>query len=230
MMLTYHRNNSKYRDSLTIRHEYFKKQIEYLISKKFLFIPINEYIENYNKNSKKKIIITFDDGFADNFWFACNILKEFGINPLIFLIVNYIGTDKIFSRYKDKEKDRFLNWDEIKEMLKYGVEFGSHTLTHPHLIQITEEEAKKEIFDSKKIIEDKIGKEIKFFCYPYGEYNEKVVEFVEMAGYKGAVVTPKKNMKIINSKFTMKRVGIYGHNSFFIFKLKIWKEYLKEKF
>ncbi|MCM8818098.1 MAG: polysaccharide deacetylase family protein [Candidatus Omnitrophica bacterium] len=230
MILAYHRINPYYKeDVLTVNLDNFKQQINYLISKNFEFLSMEEYIE-LKENLNSKVVITFDDGFSDNFYFAFEILSKFNIKPLIFLIVNYINTDKIFSRYKDREKDRFLNWKEINEMLEYGVEFGSHTLTHPHLTQIPEEKAKEEIFISKKIIEDKIGKEVKFFCYPYGEFNEKIIEIVKMAGYKSAVVTPKKYRKIQNSIFAMKRIGIYGHNSFLIFKLKIWKEYLKEKF
>ncbi|HOK55971.1 MAG TPA: polysaccharide deacetylase family protein [bacterium] len=229
MILAYHRINPWYNDALTVKPEYFKKQIEYLISKKFLIVPVEEYLKENKKILKRKIVITFDDGFADNFWFAFDILKSFRIFPLIFLIVDYTGTNKIFSRYKDKEKDRFLNWKEINEMIKEGVEIGSHTLTHPHLTQISEKTAKEEIISSKKIIEDKTGKEIKFFCYPYGEFNEKIIDFVKLAGYKGAFVTPKRGQKIKWTDFTMKRIGIYGHNNFFIYKLKIWKEYLKGK-
>lgn len=229
MILAYHRINPWHKeDPLTVSPENFKKQMLYLISKNFDFLQMKTYI-TLKKNICKKIVLTFDDGFADNFWFALEIFKKFDIKPLIFLVVNFINTTKIFSRYNDIEKDRFLNWNEINEMLKIGIEFGSHTLTHPDLTKIPEKIAKKEIFTSKKIIEDKTGKEVKFFCYPYGKFNEKIIDLVEMAGYEGAVVTPKRNQKIPTTKFTMKRTGIYGHNSFLIFKFKIWKEYLKRR-
>lgn len=231
MIISYHRINPWYeRDALTVKPESFKNQINYLISKKFEFILPAEYLEENKKKLEKKVIITFDDGFADNLWFAFKILKEFNIKPLIFLIVDYINTDKIFPRYKYKDKDRFLNWNEVKEMAENGVEFGSHTLTHPHLTQISIKKAKEEIFNSKKMIEDKIGKEVKFFCYPYGEFSKEIVEIVKESGYKAAFVTFKRGLKVKESEFTVRRIGIYGHNNFLIFKLKIWKEYLIEKF
>ena len=227
MILCYHRINPWYEnDTLTVNPEKFKRQINYFISKKFEFNNLEQYISFPKKN--KKIVITFDDGFADNFLFAYEILKNLNIPFIIFLTVKFIGTEKLFPRYKDKEKDRFLNWDEVIEMLKNGVEFGSHSLTHPDLTKLEKENIEKEIIDSKKIIEDKTGKEVKFFCYPYGFYNKEVIEIVEKAGYKGAVVNRKRNMKI--TKYTMPRVGIYGHNNFFTFKVKIWKEYIREKF
>ncbi len=227
MILAYHRINPWYKnDALTVNPDNFERHLKYLISKNFQPVSFN----GLREKNKRKFMITFDDGFADNLWFAYEILKKFNLKPLIFLVVDYVGSDKIFFRYKDKEKDRFLNWEEVKWMGENGVEFGSHTLTHPHLTEISEKKAKEEIVISKKKIEDKIGMEVKFFCYPYGEFDEKIIEIVKKAGYKAAFVTPKKRKKIKNSIYTLKRIGIYGHNSFLIFKFKIWKEYLIGKF
>ena len=227
MILCYHRINPWYEnDALTVKPEKFKRQINYFISKKFEFMNLEQYVSFSRKN--KKIVITFDDGFADNFLFPYEILHNLNLPFIIFLTVNFIGTEKLFSRYKDKERDRFLNWNEVIEMSKNGVEFGSHSLTHSDLTKLEKEEIEKEIIDSKKIIEDKTGKEVKFFCYPYGFYNKEVIEIVEKAGYKGAVVNRKRKMKI--TKYTMPRIGIYGHNSSFTFKVKIWREYIREKF
>jgi Predicted xylanase/chitin deacetylase len=113
-------------------------------------------------------------------------------------------------------------------MSKNGVEFGSHSLTHKDLTRLKREEMEREIFDSKKIIEDKTGKEVKFFCYPYGFYNKEVIKLLEKSGYKGAVVNRKRNIEI--TEYTIPRIGIYGHNNFFTFKIKIWREYIREKF
>jgi len=228
MILAYHRINPWYKkDAITVSPRSFKYHMSYLFLKGFRFITLDEYIEQ-TFHPSKNAVITFDDGFADNFWFVLEILKKFKITPIIFLTVSYIETDKIFSRYQNKKKDRFLNWKEVIEMSKNGVEFGSHTLTHPHLTKIEKEQAERETSNSKKIIEDKIGKEVKFFCYPYGDYNSEIIEIVEKAGYKAAVVNRKRTTKV--TKFTLPRVGIYSHNNKFIFRLKIWREYIREKF
>ncbi|MCM8767769.1 MAG: polysaccharide deacetylase family protein [Candidatus Omnitrophica bacterium] len=225
MILAYHRINPWYKDDpLTVNPENFEKQISYLLKRGF------KQVENDYEKIEKNLIITFDDGFYDNIIFGLPLFKKLKIKPIIFVIVGYVSTDKVWDRYKDYEKDRFMKWEEIKEIINQDIEIGSHTLSHPHLTQITLEKAKEEIFSSKKVLEDKIGKEVKFFCYPYGEFNEKIIEFVKIAGYRYAFVTPKKNIKIKNSKYTLRRVGIYGHNSFFTFKLKIWREYIKTKF
>lgn len=226
MILAYHRINPWYKkDALSVHPDIFEKQIEYLIEKGFKNVPINKH-----KQGEKNFVITFDDGFYDNYLYGFDIFKKFNLKPIIFLIAGFIGSNKIWPRYKNFEKDRFLKWEEVEEMLKEGVEFGSHTLTHPDLTKIPEEKIREEIINSKKLIEDKTGREILYFCYPFGRFNQKVIEIVKEAGYKGAVITPSKDLKIKNSDFTMIRIGIYGHNNFLVYRIKIWKSYLKERY
>lgn len=231
MILAYHRINPYYKDdALTVSPENFERQVIYLLKKGFnpvqpddFLKKTSSYSQSHIKEKTKRLLITFDDGYADNLWYALPVLEKFDIQPLIFLTVNYIGTKNIFERYRDTEKDRFLNWEEVRLMSDKGVVFGSHSLSHPHLSQIDDKKLWEELYISKRIIEDKIGKEVLYFCYPYGDFNERVIEKVKEAGYKGAFVTPKKGKKIENTEYTLIRTGIYGHNSFLIFRIKIWK-------
>ncbi|MGI6595158.1 MAG: polysaccharide deacetylase family protein [Candidatus Ratteibacteria bacterium] len=224
MILAYHRINPYYKDdALTVSPENFERQVLYLINKGIRpVLPYNGKIEPAD------FLITFDDGFADNLWYAEPILAQYKIRPLIFLTVNYTGTGNIFERYKDREKDRFLNWKEIKQMSEKGVIFGSHSLSHPHLTCLDNKKLWEELHTSKKMIEDNIGREVPYFCYPYGDFNNKVIEKVKEAGYKYAFVTPLGDKKIENTSYTLLRTGIYGHNTPFVFRIKIWKS-LREK-
>jgi peptidoglycan/xylan/chitin deacetylase (PgdA/CDA1 family) len=251
MILAYHRINPWYKnDALTVLPENLERQIQYLIKGKFKFVLPESYISELqngkpamNKQKRQStphpvpspikgrgnMLITFDDGYADNLWYAMPVLKKLGITPLIFLTVSYIGTQNIFSRYKDKAKDRFLNWEEVKQLAN-GVVFGSHSLSHPHLPQVEKERLWSEVSESKRIIEDKIGREVSFFCYPYGDFDERVISAVKKAGYKAAFVTPGIKKKIRKSIYTLPRTGVYGHNSFLTFRIKIWKDYLTERY
>ncbi|MCM8821132.1 MAG: polysaccharide deacetylase family protein, partial [Candidatus Omnitrophica bacterium] len=217
MILAYHRVNPYYKDDvLTVSPENFKRQIEYLLKKGLKFVSSQEYIPHTYllpkeaRGKRKEILITFDDGYADNLCYAIPILERFNIKPLIFLTVNYIGSSNIFSRYKDKEKDRLLNWQEVQEMSEQGIIFGSHSLSHPHLSLLDDKKLWEEVSLSKKIIEDKTGKKILYFCYPYGDFSERVIEKVKLAGYKNAFVTPPKGKKIKENDYTLLRTGIYG--------------------
>lgn len=228
MILSYHRVNPWYKDdALTVSVENFERQILYLIKKGYKFISLKDYISTNSNKKHIYISLTFDDGFADNFWYAFPLLKKYKIPATIFLIAGFVGKDLIFNRYRDKEKDRFLKWEEVKEMIDSDIDFGSHSLTHPHLTEIDDNKAWEEIYNSKVMIEEKLGKKVDFFCYPYGEFDERIVSMVKKAGYKGAVVTLRKKLK--NGRFTLPRTGIYGHNNFLIFRIKIWRGILISK-
>jgi len=230
MILAYHRINPWYpEDALTVQPENFERQMKYLL-KKFKSVSPADYISGGLEDFPGSMLVTFDDGYADNLWYAMPVLKKLGIRPVIFLTVNYTGKKEIFKRYKNAERDRFLDWGEVKEMSSEGVVFGSHSLSHPHLPQMDDKSLRAEVEDSKKAIEDATGGEAFLFCYPYGDFNERVVAAVEKAGYSGAVVTPGMKRKIRAGRYTMPRTGVYGHNGFMAFKMKIWKSYLKEKY
>ncbi len=219
MILAYHRINSWYvNDALSVSAEMFEFQIRFLLRKGYEPVSLRQYVRE--KDSGKVFCITFDDGFADNFLVAFPIMKKYGIKPTIFLIAHSIGTEKIHEKYKDREKDRYLKWKEVQDMLKAGVDFGSHTLTHPKLTELSRKDAWNEIFGSKKFIEKNIGQRIDFFCYPYGIQNEKVREAVKNAGYLGAVIT---NWKGKHDLYSLPRIGVYGHNSLFAFRVKLWR-------
>ena len=225
MILAYHRINKWCPDdALSVSPEMFESQIKFLLKERYQPVSLYEYIKN--DVHRMTFCITFDDGFADNFFIAFPIMKKYGIKPIIFLIAHNIGTEKIHERYKDKEKDRYLKWKEIQEMLKSGVIFGSHTLTHPDLTKLPRKQVWSEIFESKKYIEKNIGQRIDFFCYPYGRQNEKIRQTVKNAGYAGAVIT---NWKGSFDSYSLPRIGVYGHNSLLTFRLKIWREKLRIK-
>lgn len=232
MILAYHRVNPQHKkDALTVLPENLKIQTNYLLKRDFNPVSLGVHAgEKLYGKGQRMFCATFDDGFADNLWHAFPILNALGVRPLIFLTAGYIGTSKTLPRYRQNTQyDRFLTWPEIKNMVEEGAEFGSHALTHSRLAALKKAQMESEVFSSKKMIEDRTGKEVSFFCYPYGDFNNKVIEAVQKAGYKGAVVT-KGEKKIEASQYTIPRTGIYGHNSFLAFRIKIWRDYLTGKY
>ena len=113
----------------------------------------------------------------------------------------------------------FMNWKDIKKISDV-FEIGSHTLTHPILTNIPLVEAKKEILQSKRKIEGKIGKKIISFAYPNGNYNEELISAVEEAGYKFGVIYEKGNIKNQNN-FKLFRRGINIEDDLDIFAAKV---------
>ncbi len=219
-MLNYHRVNDYLpADELVTSTETFRRQMEYLHKKKYEVIGIDELAGEFNR---KKVLITFDDGYLDNHQNAFPILKHFGFKAVIFLTCGYVNTDNKMKRYKDVPWKRdFLNQDEIRIMAENGIEFGAHTVNHVRLAQIPLADAKREIYESKRIVGLLSGREPKAFCYPYGDYNEDIKRIVEDAGFQCAfTVTPGCNTGSID-RFELKRTGMNGIDTLFDFKKKL---------
>ena len=210
LILAYHGiNNNK--AVISVRPEIFERQLALLKKRHFQNLSLKEYICGRKANhvyTKKHVIITFDDGWQDNYVSAFPVLQKYGYTATIFLTASYIG-----------RKRDYLTWDQVSEMRKSGLEFGSHTLTHPDLTKIPLEKAWQEIAESKRSLENKLNEEIKVFCYPYGEYNQDVIKLVKKAGYQGAVVTPHSG-KCERSFYTIQRIGLYSKDTMLSFRIK----------
>jgi peptidoglycan/xylan/chitin deacetylase (PgdA/CDA1 family) len=128
---------------------------------------------------EKSFVITFDDGYETVYDVAFPILQNYGMSATIFITVGENGTQKNGERIPSLEGRSMLNWREIQEMKRWGIEFGAHTLTHPDLTRLSRDRMEKEICDSKKIIENILGTPISCFAYPYGRYNESVLKLVQ---------------------------------------------------
>ncbi len=233
LILAYHRVNDWSEDALTVHPDTFRKQLNYL-SGRYRFVPLSELVTARIKRLKigeRLAAVTFDDGYYDNFRFAVPVLAELGFTAAFFLTAGYIGTDKLLPRDKKSgnvEKNRLLNWAEVSEMKRLGFTFGSHSLTHADLAAEEPEKARKEIGESKKILEARLQEPVNFFCYPFGSCSPEVKKMVAEAGYRAAFVTPPAKgtglfpkRRVAPDPYTLKRVGVYHHTSFWQFRLKI---------
>ncbi|MHB8292990.1 MAG: polysaccharide deacetylase family protein, partial [bacterium] len=139
------------------------------------------------------------------------------------MVSDMIGGINAWDIKNGENKDEMLNLAELQEMIKSGIEIGSHTKTHPHLTMIPEEIAYEEISASKKILEEKLNININFFAYPYGDYNENIKNLVEKAGFQGACVTKTGIAKDNADFFALRRIAVRHNTDFFKFKRKIFK-------
>ena len=177
-------------------------------------------------DGKKKVIITFDDGYVDNYKYAFPVLKKYGYKAVIYL-VSHLDYNKWDVENSENPEKRFHLMDEeqLKEMLDYGIEFGGHTKTHPRLSKLSITEAKEEIFDSKKVLEEKLGVKMKSFAYPYGDLNDEVKNLVQKAGYIYGVATDSGPVCISDDLYQIRRIGIFPNITSFGFKRKIKGNY-----
>lgn len=224
-VLAYHKIDFPSKDAL-VRGGFtppkrFARQMNFLKRQGYKFYTASELIEFYLENEKfpdKGISLTFDDGWKDNYQNAFPVLRSLGIKATFFLVSSCIGqtSDKVVAA--GEKARQHLSKDEILEMAKSGIEFGSHTVNHRHLDKIPAEDVKYEVEESKKHIEDLLQNPCKTFAYPAGFFNETAQKAVKKAGYLAAFSTiygddEKLNLYSLNRAEIMRR-----HRFLFQFK------------
>jgi len=158
--------------------EIFDAEMKHLSDAGYTIVSFND-LENYYRSAallpKKPIIISFDDGWSDQYQYAFPILKKYTYPATFFVFTNPIGTRG------------FMTWDELREMQKAGMHIESHSRSHPYLIRITDP-AKlwNEINGSKERLEKELGVPVTEFAYPFGQYTPDIVALVKKAGYQSA--------------------------------------------
>lgn len=212
-VLTYHNFTKGEGSSYSINVGEFEKQMNYLATHNYSVISLSELIKGLRDGQlpPKPVVITIDDGFKSSFTLAYPILKKYNFPATLFLYTNFI------------EKNSFsLTWEEIREMAKNNIEIGSHTLSHCNLLRYNKNEdydtyitrVKKEIFLSKEILEDKLGKKVRFFAYPYGIYSSAIKNLVIQAGYEGILNANSMNNTLNANPFSLNRQIVFGISSF----------------
>ena len=211
-----------------IYEDMFKKHMQYLKDKNYTVITFKDLDKigwrNRFEKGKKYIILTFDDGYKDNYDLAFPILKEFNFKATIFLMgsLTYNEWDV---KAGGERKFSLMSVEMIKEMQDYGIEFGAHTFNHPKINTLSNEEIEHQIVDVKKPLEEKIGKEIITFAYPYGILNDYAKEMAKKAGYTFALATDSGSVCLSDDLYQIRRIAIFPNTNLFSFKRKVAGNY-----
>ncbi|SMD05966.1 polysaccharide deacetylase family protein [Sporomusa malonica] len=221
-ILNYHKIDTLHH-SLSIPPQEFEEQIAYLSQNGFTTISPDQLMSYLNHSKalpEKPILITFDDGYLDNYTNAYPILKKYGFTATIFLVTNLVGHD-----------ERFMTWDQVREMQKAGFAFGSHTVSHAALTKISREQAMEELIDSRKEMEQQLGVKARYFAYPTGAYNLQVEEMVKQAGYKAAFTIRYGQAGTESDPYALERIPIFkGQQTFRSFFIRLNAAPLLERF
>ncbi len=126
----------------------------------------------------RSFVITFDDGYQSVYSEAFPILRDYGLIATLFITTGENHRHRPEERLPSLEGRVMLNWREIQEMRDWGIEFGSHTLTHPDLTRLPLERISAEILTSKAMIENILGQPVKSFAAPFGRYDNRCLEII----------------------------------------------------
>lgn len=223
-VLMYHRVNPIVIDRNTVSVNYFALQLDYLSCQGFTALTLSQLYEGLSGTKKlppKPVVLTFDDGYADNLTYALPLLQRYAMRASVFVITDMVGQK--CSWLKDHECNQLMTWEQLEQWLEAGMEIGSHTHTHPRLNRLPEEELQAELATSKGILEMRLKTKIDVICYPYGDFDDRVIHSVKKAGYKAGLAI-FENVSLCNQElFAIPRVGISSRLPMWEFKLKVSK-------
>lgn len=230
-ILMYHYVNVEepLKSKLGITPNTFERQMRFLRERKYNIITLDELadlIKDKKKIPFKTAVITFDDGYLDNYTNVFPILKKYRIPATIFVVVDRLG--------RRLGNDDYLNIAQLKEMIHSGlITIGSHSLSHPNLSEdLSEDELRREIGQSKQIIEETLGVPVNLFSYPFGGISPKARNLVKESGYKSAVGTNFPKGYPSDDIFALKRLRISENaRNLIVFWIEIsgFYNYIKEQ-
>lgn len=139
-----------------------------------------------------------DDGYMDNYQEAYPVLEKYGFKAPFFVIADFVGTS-----------DRYMNWEQLRELNRQGYDIESHTLTHKELPLQSDETVNVELISSKRIIEKKLAKKVDFLAYPGGAFDRRIMDFSRIAGYRAAFTVDFGRDYEGNDLFQLHRIPIF---------------------
>lgn len=202
-VLMYHSIDYEKNNGLRTPKEQFEKQIRYIKDNGYTTLTLNELYNFFANNKpvpKKSVVLTFDDGYLDNYKNAYPILKQYGIKATIFVITNTIDKDS-----------KYMNSMQLRKLQNDGIDIESHTLNHEDLSSLSYERQLKILTQSKQNLEKMLDKKINYIAYPCGKYNSDTLRAARDSGYIMAFATGNRTARKCNGIFALHRIGvIYG--------------------
>ncbi|MDD3056254.1 MAG: polysaccharide deacetylase family protein [Aliarcobacter sp.] len=222
------KNKSKF-NRLRVKPSEFEKQLIWLKNNNFKSYTLSELVD-LEQIPEKSIIITFDDGYEDNFINAFPLLEKYGFKATIYIVLNRFeqnwATDKDLNQSSNElNNEKMLSNEQINEMINSGlIEIGSHTLDHVNLPKLTNEEKTIQLKESKEKIEEIFNITCNSFAYPFGFFDKDSVKIVEDLGYTNATTTVNGVFdKTKYSNYEIPRIMVSGRQGLFSFILKMKK-------
>lgn len=193
----------------------FRAQLDYLRQEGYTTITMLEFMKAKKGKMElpeKPIVLTFDDGYENNYTHMLPILEEYGMKATIYMATNSIGLPG------------YLTWEELREMQDRGIEIGSHTANHLPLTKLTPEEQDEEVRLSKLLMEWNGIRTVFSFSYPNGEYDAAMPELLRKNEYLTAVTGDAGLNGFETNPYLMQRVNIpHPRWGLLEFKYRLWK-------
>ncbi len=201
-VLMYHMIGNEPGNAAIMTEANLRIQMNYLRDHGYHPITMQELYDYVTKGAplpEKPVCITFDDGYLDSYTIVYPLMKEYGFPWTLFLITDDVG--KPYNR---------MTWDQLREMANsHTVTIANHTLSHPKLHNLaTRAEKEKEIVEANKALKYQLGVDNVWLAYPYGDYDDEIIDICKKAGIKMAVTTDAGRVHVGSFPYDLKRAYI----------------------
>lgn len=192
-----------------VRPAQFEEQLAWLKARGYQSVSFCDYLA-YRAGTarlpRRPVLVTFDDGYRTNRDVALPILERFGYTATIFIVTGLIGST---NRWDPSEiQEPLLTADEIRDMVPRGISFESHTHTHPHLPELSEQQALRELCESRAALKELTGREARVICYPFADHDARIENLARTAGYEAGVTIRRRLNDDESNLLTLRRIPV----------------------
>ncbi len=212
-ILTYHCIGYEKNNGLKLPEQQFRQQMKYIKDNGYTTITLDQLYKFMLENKpvpQKSVVITFDDGYVDNYQYAYPILKEFNLKATIFVI----------SKTIDKRQN-YMTSNQLKELQANGIDIESHTLDHEDLPTLSYEKQLNILKESKKTLEKVLCKKVNYIAYPYAKYNPDTIRAARDAGYVMGFILGGKVARKNDGIYTLHRICVVPDDSMDVLRSRL---------
>ncbi len=222
VVLCYHGVSETWPDETAVTPGDFAAQVETFLDRGYRGETFTDALTA--PSTARTFVVTFDDAAASVYEHAAPLLKRYGVPATVFVPTAYpdcgepmawAGLDRWLGEGYDRELE-CMGWEQLRELATSGWEIGSHTCSHPHLTELGEEDLRRELSESKKECEERLGSPCRSIAYPYSDVDGRVAEAARAVGYVVGATVPTASATPL--PLLWPRVGAYRGES----ARKVW--------
>ena len=194
---------------LFVKPERFRRQMRTLKRLGYQGCSVRDLMAWLRPGRPRKLFgITFDDGYEDLYIHALPVLQECGFTATTYFVSGAVGGFNHWDVEQGFPQSRCMSLQQLQEWKALGHEVGGHTVSHRRLGELATNEARMEIVNCRRVLEDLSGAAVEAFSYPYGSFNAMTLELVEEAGFTTAASTQKKRASATDNPFCLPRLNV----------------------
>ncbi|MGB2951828.1 MAG: polysaccharide deacetylase family protein [Gaiellaceae bacterium] len=219
LVICYHAVTDRWNHPLAVGAETLERQLAALVARGYRPATAGRLL-----GGGKLLHVTFDDAFR-SVAAALRALERLRVPATVFACADYadrprpLGVPELAAEVKAHPGELLtMGWDELRGLADRGLEIGSHSISHAHLLRLSDAELRREVAESRERIEAELGRPCRLLAYPYGEHDARVRSAARAAGYEAAFALPGRAAPV--DRFALPRVGVYRKDGHLRLRLK----------